>query len=198
MRVSSASEEWFEREMISLSTCLGHKVGDENGVFFKIITFEIDKKIWVESTSDICYSIHKNWLLFFWKSSSCHQLLLTCFHTSPSSSNQTHPTLLLPLPAKYFIPSHHFFLYLLHSFYKNTFFILQSTTLMTHFIVFLFLLPARTLQYVFSLIHCSNEHSSQWNFCPNACRLQVRLEKKNNYKFFFKNFKKSLKNTKFI
>ena len=49
------SGEWFEREMISLSTCLGHKVGDENGVFFKIITFEIDKKIWVESTSDICY-----------------------------------------------------------------------------------------------------------------------------------------------
>ena len=34
MRVSSASGEWFEREMISLSTCLGHEVGDENGVFF--------------------------------------------------------------------------------------------------------------------------------------------------------------------
>ena len=55
MRVSSASGEWFEREMISLSMCLGHEVGDENGVFFKIITFEIDKKIWVENTSDICY-----------------------------------------------------------------------------------------------------------------------------------------------
>ena len=35
MRVSSASGEWFEREMISLSTCLGHEVGDENGVFFE-------------------------------------------------------------------------------------------------------------------------------------------------------------------
>ena len=59
MRVSSASGEWFEREMISLSMCLGHEVGDENGVFFKIITFEIDKKIWVENTSDICYSNRK-------------------------------------------------------------------------------------------------------------------------------------------